>query len=199
METILTKIVNNWSESGFIEKSDEEIYVYGLDLLIFTILNMLAILITSVIINRFTESAILLATIIPLQSYGGGYHAKTHLRCFLIMYIGWWGLMYIIPFITSLVAFVMSVISVVIIFCLAPVPHKNVKMSTEHRLKLRTVIRIISLSIGLLSVALLLLFSNYHIQFGVLLSTGLGVTAFSMVVAHIVNKIHQNQLSKANR
>ncbi|MDR2572183.1 MAG: accessory gene regulator B family protein [Oscillospiraceae bacterium] len=27
---------------------------------------------------------VLLITIIPLQAYGGGYHAKTHFRCFLI-------------------------------------------------------------------------------------------------------------------
>jgi len=187
MEKILVKIVGHWRKSGFIDKSDTDVYIYGLDLLIFTMLNILAIIITSVVINKFVESVILLVAIIPLQSYGGGYHAKTHLRCFLIMYIGWWAVILIMPLITPFIALIMNIGSIIIIFCLAPVPHVNVTMSAEHRLKLRRLVRLSALVIGLLSIILMLLFSSHQINYGIILSTGLGVVALSMIIAQFIN------------
>jgi len=189
MVTLLNKIVGRWSNSGLIDKSDEDIYVYGLDLLIFTILNIVAIIITSVFINKLIESIILLAVIIPLQSYGGGYHAKTHLRCFLAMYIGWWVVIFILPFISPAVSFLMTIISIPIIFTLAPVPHENVKTSVEHRLKLRKLVRVIALFIGLLSTFLTFSPSYSQLNFGTILSLGISVVSLSMFIAHIRYKV----------
>jgi len=196
MDEILTRIVGRWSESGLIEKSDEDVYAYGLDLLIFSILNILVILVTSLVINKIIESIILLAVIIPLQSYGGGYHAKTHLRCFIAMYIGWWCVIIIIPLISPLIALFISIASMPVYFALAPVPHENVKMSPAHRLKLRKIIRFMAFGIGLLSIILTLITPVDNLNLGVLLSTGLGVTAISMLAAHFSYKVRQSKQRK---
>lgn len=186
ISSIIEKTVNKWSFSGIIKHNDRDIYVYGLDLLFFTILNHLAILSTAIIFGKLPETLIILIVVIPLQSFGGGYHAKSHLRCFLIMYIGWWGVMFLLPLVTPMIASITTCISVVIIFTLAPVPHENVKMSSERRTLLRNRVRIVVSIVAILSINLSwATFGGLH--YGILSSVGLGISAFSMLCAQCRN------------
>ena len=86
---LISKIVNQWCEAGIISRTEIEVYEYGLDLLLYTSINIVTILFSAAIIGKLKESFVLLAVVLPLQSFCGGYHANTHFRCFLIMYIGW--------------------------------------------------------------------------------------------------------------
>ena len=169
---------------GIIEKPDEDVYEYGLELLLHTILNISAIFGTAAILGMLPESFVLVAVTLPLQSFGGGYHAKTHLRCFLIMYIGWWALIFILPFITLISAIVIACAAVLIVFKLAPVPHENVKMSVGQKLKMRKFARIIVSIWAILSV-----FSIFYVDndLGITISAGLGALSTSMITAHIKN------------
>jgi accessory gene regulator B len=182
MTGLLKRITDSWEKSGIIEKTDEDIYEYGLDLIVSTIFNITAVLVTAVFIDKLLVSALLLAAVIPLQSYGGGYHAVTHLRCFLIMYIGWWCVVFILPLINAIAAVIIAVMAVPIVYAVAPVPHVNVKMSSEHRLKLRKVVRVIVAVIALLSLILIGLVPD-GFGMGIALSTGLGISALSMLTA----------------
>jgi accessory gene regulator B len=186
MTALIKKITRRWSEVGVIPQPDEDIYEYGLELLIHTILNLTVILTSAAVMGKVPESMAMLAVILPLQSYGGGYHAETHLRCFLIMYIGWWGVIFSLPYISPLAATIVAGISIVIVHQLAPVPHVNVKMSAGQRLKMRKFARITALLGGLLSIILLW---GVSARVGIAISTGLGVTAFSMLVAHGKNLV----------
>ena len=187
MTKVISKIVTRWSNSGMIDKSNEDIYVYGLDLLIFTILNISVIIVVSFIFNRFPETFILLLIIIPLQAYGGGYHAKTHLRCFLIMFIGWNMLLMILPFITPILSIIINILSLIIIWFLAPVPHVNVKMSPDHKMKLRNIVRMIAFIISLTSLLFMFIIPELT-RHSIIISTGLCVVALSMIFALIFNK-----------
>ena len=131
MTQIIKNIVSRWSEQGMISETDEDIYEYGLELIFFSMINVTAILITAAIVGRALESIVLLMAIIPLQLYGGGYHAKTHLRCFLVMYIGWWGVIHILPMISSLTATGISIVSVTVISIVAPVPNAKLRRKTK--------------------------------------------------------------------
>lgn len=135
MTALIKIITRKWGVMGIIEKSDEDIYEYGLDLLFYTILNIAVVLGSAAFIGRMAESLAYLSVILPLQSFGGGYHAKTHLQCFLIMYIGWWGIVFILPFVTDTAAILMVCAALVTICKLAPIPHENVRMSAGRRLQ----------------------------------------------------------------
>jgi accessory gene regulator B len=172
-----------------IQELDEDIYEYGLELLIHTVLNLASVLVSAAMIGKVPESIALLAVILPLQSYGGGYHAQTHLRCFLIMYIGWWGVMFILPHISPMAATIVAGLSIVVVYKLAPVPHVNVKMSAGQRLKMRKYARVAAVLGAFLS-AILIWGVSAHI--GIAMSTGLGVVAFSMLAAHGKNLIKRN-------
>jgi len=73
-----------YSSSGEIyDDGDVEVYAYGAELLISSVLQILTVLILGLIIQRRLETVVFLAGFIPLRVFAGGYHAKTHLRCFL--------------------------------------------------------------------------------------------------------------------
>lgn len=184
MQSMIKRITDNWVENGIITKSDDDIYEYGLELLLCTIINITVILISAAFIGKIYDSIAMLAIIIPLQSCGGGYHAKTHLRCFLIMYIGWWGVIFLLPYITSPAAIITISLSVLVIFTLAPVPHINVSMSNEQRKKMRRLTRAITFVAALLSIFLTLIISE---RVGTAIATGIGVCAFSMLAANLKN------------
>ena len=92
MESIISNITGKWCEDGIIKKSDIDIYEYGLEMFIYTILNLLVVLGLAALAGKLIEALAMLLVVLPLQSFGGGFHAKTHFRCFLIMFIGWWSL-----------------------------------------------------------------------------------------------------------
>ena len=186
MAVLIKKITGQWCKAGIIDKTDEDIYEYGLDLLIYTIVNITVILGSAAIIGKMTDSIALLMVILPLQSFGGGYHAKTHLRCFLIMYIGWWAVVFILPFITSAVANIMVGTAVVIVYWLAPVAHENVQMSDGQKMKIRVIVRLF-VTVGAILCAILV--RGIHYRFGIAMSAGLGVASLSMTVAHGKNKL----------
>ena len=191
MTALIKKITDRWSKTGVIEKEDEDIYEYGLELLLHTILNLAVILVSAVLVGKLPESLAMLAVIMPLQSYGGGYHAETHLRCFLIMYIGWWVVIFILPFVASVAAAIMACASVFIVYWLAPVPHMNVKMSAGQRLKMRKFVRL-TVVIGTITSGVLTWGVSERI--GIAMSMGLGVIALSMSAAHGKNVLAGKRL-----
>ena len=64
-----------------IEEKQYAVIAYGLELLLSSVVNILSILFIGAIVNRAGEIILLLLVSIPLQSFGGGYHCNTHLRC----------------------------------------------------------------------------------------------------------------------
>lgn len=81
------KIGNNLVHSGVIKEEDAEIYIYGINQILTSVLNVSSALIIGLIFGVFTEVAIFMAAYIPLRSFAGGYHAKTPLRCYIFSVI----------------------------------------------------------------------------------------------------------------
>ena len=182
--TNIKRIVEYWVSVKIIDDSDKDIYEYGLELLLFSVINIAVIMITAIFINRIIESVALLALVIPLQSFGGGYHAKTHLRCFLIMYIGWWLIMNLITYMTILTILVISIISLIAIFYLAPVSNENVPLSNKQRLKMRKLARFAAV-VALITIIVMSLIITRYENISSVLAIGLGATALSMIVERL--------------
>jgi len=182
--SIIKNVVSSWVSSGIILDTDSDIYEYGFELILFSIINVTIIILTSLFVNKVPESIALLLAVIPLQSCGGGYHAKTHMRCFLIMYIGWWICIWLLPYISLLFMVLIIALSLIMIFTLAPVSHENVTLSDKQRLKMKHYVRIISIIIAIISVVtyiLGMLNRNVSIAFAL----GMGGVAISMMVSQL--------------
>ena len=62
--------------------------IYGCELWLYTILSTLGLLTLGVFLQSFWEAVIIIFIFYTCQSTGGGFHASSHMRCFLTMAIG---------------------------------------------------------------------------------------------------------------
>ena len=73
-----------------ISEQDTEIYQYGIEITISSILNIFLIIIVSILTKNVVAGMVFLSVFIPLRQFSGGYHATTYFRCnvvFLFTYI----------------------------------------------------------------------------------------------------------------
>lgn len=81
------RIGNNLVRSDVVKAEDAEIYIYGINQILVSVLNVSTALIIGLIFGVFFEIAVFLAAYIPLRSFAGGFHAKTPLRCYIFSVI----------------------------------------------------------------------------------------------------------------
>lgn len=61
---------------------------YGCEVCLYTIFSTAGLIILGAALNSATEAIIMIAVFYACQSSGGGYHASSHIKCFLIMAAG---------------------------------------------------------------------------------------------------------------
>ncbi len=88
MNSIATKIVNYLTSRQIVDKKFNELYIYGFDLLIYTIVSTFCIILIGILAGNVLSVLILIILFYKNQSVGGGFHASTHLGCFICMIIG---------------------------------------------------------------------------------------------------------------
>ncbi|MGB8454693.1 MAG: accessory gene regulator B family protein [Anaerocolumna sp.] len=84
-----TKLAGRYADRGIIQREDVEIYSYGLEILISTIITITVLLISGFILHEVFETIILLAVYCPIRTFAGGYHTDSNLKCiatFIILY-----------------------------------------------------------------------------------------------------------------
>ena len=79
---------NYFARKGQYPKEKINVYAYGFELLISTVLNALGLFIISMIMGIVPEALLFSVAYILLRTTAGGYHAKHHWSCFLITNIG---------------------------------------------------------------------------------------------------------------
>ena len=151
-----------------------EIYKYGFELLISSLIGISLILIIGLLSNTFSDSLIFLICFILLRQCTGGYHSKTYLSCnlsFMSVYL-------IFIYYRNYIAFsyeeilIIVITSIVIIFLLAPMEHKNKKMNKEKKSFHKITSRIISFTFLLITLVLYFLKNpTYLVLSYVLIST----------------------------
>ena len=81
IEKMAKKLAYNYVEKGMIERDDEEVCAYGLELLISSIFSIGSVLVISFAYGSLIQGAVYLAAYCMLRSFSGGYHADTHVKC----------------------------------------------------------------------------------------------------------------------
>lgn len=150
------KIGNNLVHSNVIKEEDAEIYIYGINQILVSVLNVSSALIIGLILGVLPEIAVFMAAYIPLRSFAGGYHAKNPLRCYIfsviMLIVVSIGMNYLL-YMEDWVYYVVLATSVSVMFILAPVEDRNKPLDeTEHKVYKRrtTLIAVIELIIALL-------------------------------------------------
>ena len=86
--TPIQRLTDHLIFKQYIPSEDREIYEYGFDILIYTVWSTLALLLIGFVLKQFWNAAIIVLGFYTFQSFGGGYHADSHLKCFLTMTCG---------------------------------------------------------------------------------------------------------------
>ncbi len=121
------KIGNDLVKSKVVEAEDVEIYIYGINQILVSILNVSSALIIGFIFGVVPEVAVFMAAYIPLRSFAGGYHAKTPLRCYIfsviMLIVISIGLKYL--HIADWVYYAVLVAATLVVLILSPVEDRN--------------------------------------------------------------------------
>ena len=74
------RIADGFEKQRVITSEDKEIYRYGVQQGWNLLLNLLTTIVIGVVCGMFWESVLFIVAYMPLRSFAGGFHAKTHTR-----------------------------------------------------------------------------------------------------------------------
>lgn len=120
-------IADDLVRSNVVKAEDAEIYIYGINQILVSILNISSALIIGLIFGVFLEVAVFMVVYIPLRTFAGGYHAKTPLRCYIFSVI----MLTIVSLCMKFLSFAewmyyaVFVLAIIIVCVLSPVEDKN--------------------------------------------------------------------------
>lgn len=141
---MLMKIAQWLTAAILSDLQDEQqrlLYEYGCELWLYTVSSTLGLFLIGVLLGAPLETVTLIAIFYLCQSNGGGYHASTHMKCFLTMVCGLLvGLLIIrIPGIDPLLLIACTIsILLLLAFPLCLHPNKQYLKGSVQRLKLRS-------------------------------------------------------------
>ncbi len=133
--TISESITKKLEEAHAIKSEDHEIYLYGFQQGFTILLNLVTICAIGIISKMLWQSILFMAAYIPLRSHAGGYHAKTHVRCYIFSIILILAVVLAMKYVhfTVFICSIMIVGASVVIICLAPVEDKNKPLDKEEQ------------------------------------------------------------------
>lgn len=143
-----SKITSFLIENKEIEQEDYEVYKYGFEVLIAFILNISIVLIIGLLFNKVFYSIVFLVCYCPMRQFVGGYHANNYTKCLLI-FILIFILIMNIPLnidsqIYTFMIFIISTLSYIGIFILAPLEHRNNPLTLSEIKKYKKISKILA-------------------------------------------------------
>ena len=156
MITDIAKIITaKLIKCNYIQTEDEELYEYGIFLLMSRIIYAVFTVLVGIILGCFGESIIFYISFSVLRKYAGGFHASSEKRCLLFSTTSIIiSLIFITLFKTYSIAvpgLVLSILAAITIVLLAPVDSKEKPLKSKERKRFRNIALTISV-IYLLSV-----------------------------------------------
>lgn len=181
---ISERIVTFLDQRGALKHSSKEVYIYGFDIAIYTYLSTIGLFLIGWAGGYPLESILLIALYYKNQSLGGGYHASTHMRCFLTMVLGM--LIFLIymslPYSYALQVLI-SVSTLLVLWKFPLVLHPNKK----HLYKKSAMLIKHSRLFVLIQLSVFFIFGFLHCHQSIIqtLSISFTLSAFSRIVAQI--------------
>ena len=131
---------------GIISEDDRDVYVYSFEIMLSTLQSFLALAVLAIVFGSVLETMIFLTGFVPLRLIAGGYHAKNHFRCFLILmfvYSAFLLVLFYLPLEFMLPVIVTScLVSWVLVFLFAPSDDNNKPLTSEETVRFRKKSRI---------------------------------------------------------
>lgn len=170
---------------------DEEIVGFGLEIIFMKIIFAAVTVLAGIMMNCFPESIIYALSFSLLRQYGGGYHADSEKKCFVLSVLMLFSGICIIKISESfdellIPAAVITFFSAVYIICAAPIDTSNKRLDADE---VRVYGKRAKITVAVLVILLLiLLFFKAH-SFSVSVMIGIIMEAYLMLKGQIKNKM----------
>lgn len=142
MNRMIKWLVGKMVQCGACTADDTDVMCYGLDLLFSSALLIPALLTAGCAAGHGISTFLLLAATLPLQSFGGGYHCQTHLRCYLLTTLDMLAALACSLLLSTAFLLGYALASGFFIFKLAPVEHPNAPFGLDFRAKMKKIVRL---------------------------------------------------------
>ena len=123
---LIDSLINHLSDKGYISTDEKDLFRYGFDITFYTLWSTLLLLLIAYALGQFWSGIIIVFMFYTFQSYGGGYHADTHLKCLSFMIAGLlFGLSFVLISGATFVLSLLIVISTFVLLLFPLVLHPN--------------------------------------------------------------------------
>lgn len=173
--------------SKAVEGEDAEVYQYGVEMILSTFCGFLSTLLLTCFFGDWYALIIFYAFFIPLRMNAGGYHANSYGGCFLVTTVVY--AMYLLvgtlvpPNIAIILTCTLCIATLVIVFLLAPMIHKNSVIDEKGIIRRKILSRIIIIADCMIIYTLVAFSCIYTIPFYIFLAVG--AVAISMIIEFI--------------
>ncbi len=162
LERIAASITERQLREGKISEIEQQIYQYGYILTMEVCINILISVIIGIVCRKLLAVIVLLAMLVPLRSYAGGYHMKKTWHCIIatnvVVLVVVLSAGIVAQYLSTGVLIVLDIVSGAIICILSPVDTEAKPLDVdEHRLFKKKTIKICALE---LLVDVILLMAN---------------------------------------
>lgn len=188
MEKLSRKITSFFIAQNYVAEEKREMYDYCFEILLATLVNLIAISIIGIIAKEFILTIIYIVTFMTMRNFGGGYHANRHITCILTSIIIFMALLIfsrVFAEYLQTIGYIGILLSYIIIWINGPVDNKNKPLSDEEKkyLKKRLFVALSIFSV----VGALLLYFQPTITYGFTISYVLIIMSIGGTVGRIKN------------
>lgn len=179
----ITKFICKDSEN---QTDMQEIYQYGVELTLSTILNIFWIVVAGVILSDIFSGLIFLAVFMMIRPFTGGYHAKTYFKCnmvfiitFLLVWYARWGIL-IIPDIELSYRLLEAIVllGLIPVIMYSPIENENKRLDRNKRRRFR----IIGITLYIIIALLALIVQFVNIRYGAMMLLSMLAVSIMMII-----------------
>lgn len=165
-----------------------EVYQYAFDIALYTVLSTLGLLFIGAALGVLFSTILCIALFYTNQTFGGGYHANSHMGCFVTMAVGLLSYLFLLSLQPQKGScYILAIFSFGILMSKPLVLHKNKRYLENKRKELIAQSRLVVL-IEMVLFVLLLFVGDVHLLASCSLSLFMCATA--RIVGLIIGKRH---------
>lgn len=117
-----------------ISEKDAEIYQYGVEITISSLLNIILVMLVSAVVQSIISGIVFLSVFITLRQFSGGYHAKTYFRCNAVLVVTYVAVLLLSRYvvISFWVDCILILLGVITLILFAPVPNIHKPLTKDE-------------------------------------------------------------------
>ncbi len=181
-----------------IKEDDRDIYDYCFEILLSTVINLMALVFLALVSDSVMVTIWFMIGFIAIRTTSGGFHAETHVGCFLILICSYIACLTPVLLLHEDVQMIITVVNDVVSFLLviifSPVEDCNKPFTKEEYKKFKVVSNISIIVMTVISLVLIFCFEKEKWGFSV--SLGMLVVSLSLVAGTLKNRLRQRIYNK---